>query len=136
MPSFSPVVTKSVPVGDVSSSLLSLPSKSSAANVPASVSSPKGVLPTPSSPVDLLVGTCVSVFWPKYKGGGKWYPGTVVSKSNPNDGGTHDIAYDDEEGQDPVSEKLTGRYKVKWVPISDSSSSGDSIPASSNTGDD
>jgi hypothetical protein len=59
-----------------------------------------------------IIGKRVSVYWPKYK---CWYNGTVVKKSNPSDGGTHDVRYDnDPENYEPISEKLVGDQRENW----------------------
>jgi len=38
----------------------------------------------------------------------------VVAISNPVDGGTHDIKYDDEPAKEPISEKMTWDNHEKW----------------------
>jgi len=51
--------------------------------------------------VDPLIGKRIKVYWPEYK---RWYTGRVVSKSDPKDGGTHDVKYDDDD--EAISEIL------------------------------
>lgn len=67
--------------------------------------------PPPES--DELIGKRISVYWPDYK---KYYPGTIVSK-HPHKG-KYNIKYDDEkEDAEPITEKLYGPRRVKWMLI-------------------
>jgi len=104
LPNVTPPVSYPIPIS----------STVNAGNLSSMVKSPaKNIDVSPSK--DPIVGKRISVYWDKYK---KWYPGTVVAKSD-DGGGTHDVDYDDdkEKGLDPISEKLTGSDIVKWKEI-------------------
>jgi hypothetical protein len=60
---------------------------------------------------DPYIDLKIRVYWPKL---GTWYSGKVVGRSRPNDEGTHDVVYDDED-KVPVSERLIGFVKEDWV---------------------
>jgi hypothetical protein len=62
-----------------------------------------------------IIGKRISVYWPEYD---TWYSGTVVALSGPQDEGTHDIDYDDEPGQLPISEKLVSNPRETWKLLS------------------
>ena len=42
------------------------------------------------------------------------YTGTVEGLSKPEDGGTHDIRYDDEPDKEAISDQLVGGETEKW----------------------
>jgi len=61
-----------------------------------------------------LVGQRIQVYWPDRR---KWFTGVILGLSNPKDGGTHDVKYDNQAvlGTEPISEKLFGESPEKWV---------------------
>jgi len=89
--------------------------------VPAKIRSDEtdvGATSTVSSapPTDQLVGTRIKVYWSDRR---KWFNGTVIGASDPKDGGSHDVKYDDTAtlGTEPISEKLVGGKIEKWKEI-------------------
>lgn len=58
-----------------------------------------------------LINKRINVYWPRYK---SWYKGIVTRESDPMDGGTHDVKYDDDVFPDEISEKLIGDEREKW----------------------